>query len=158
MDTKNKIFVVVGTVAILAAAGVTAAVLFTKKDDESSKVNPPQTTSNTGTTPESQQTKAADSYKDGTYKASVSYRVPHGSNSLNATVVISSGKISSVKTDNSYTDRESAMFVSDFESALDGDATGQSISSYKPSRIGGASLTTEAFDEAISDIRSQAKA
>lgn len=72
--------------------------------------------------------------------------------------MINSDKISSVTTSDNYTDRESGMYVSSFEGSVSSDATGQSIGSYSPSRIGGASLTTSAFNEAITNIATQAKA
>ncbi len=174
MDTKNKIFAVIGTVAILATAGIVGTVLFTKGDNTSttetgstttnsqntsSNSSSSDTSSNTSTSSSTNSTSASTgSYKDGTYSASVSYSVPHGAqNTLKATVTVSSGKIASVSTTDNYSDHESAMYVSDFESALTSDAKGQSIGSYSPSRIGGASLTTEAFTEALTNIASQAK-
>lgn len=99
------------------------------------------------------------SYKDGTYTKTISYYVPHGgSNSIKVTLTVSGGNITSVTTNDSYTDGESQMYISSFESSVSSDASGQSLASYGPSRIGGASLTTEAFAEAISGIRSDATA
>ena len=60
-------------------------------------------------------------------------------------------------TNDAYSDSESAMYVGSFESSVSRDAAGQSIASYRPSRIGGASRTTNAFDQALADIATQAK-
>lgn len=98
-------------------------------------------------------------YKDGTYTNTVSYNVPHGaSNSIAVTLVVSGGKISSVKTNSNYSDGQSSYYISSFESSVSSDASGQPLSSYSPSQIGGASLTTYAFSNAIDNIRSQAAA
>ena len=50
------------------------------------------------------------------------------------------------------------MYISGFESSVNSSASGQSLATYSPSRIGGASLTTAAFDDALDTIRSQAMA
>jgi hypothetical protein len=178
MDTRNKIFTVIGTIAVLGTAGVIGAALFmndSSDSDTASTTNSSQTTSSTNNTSSSSSntsasnstsststgsssTSSSSSYSDGTYTTTVSYSVPHGGqNTLKATVVVSAGKISSVTTDNNYTDHESAMYIEDFESAVSSSAVGQSISSYSPTRIGGASLTTAAFADAVTDIRSQAQ-
>lgn len=168
MDARNRIFAVVGTVAIVATAGITGIVLFAQKDTPANVgvTSPTKSVANSATNTNSTQTSTSSStssnsssYKDGTYTSVVSYAVPRGGqNSIKATVVINSDKISSVTTSDNYTDRESGMYVSSFEGSVSSDATGQSIGSYSPSRIGGASLTTSAFNEAITNIATQAKA
>ena len=171
MDTKNKLFTVIGSVALLAAAGIGGATLFASKDDTastttgatassttlSSSTPSDSTSASTNTSTSSSSSTSHSSYKDGTYTASTTYSVPHGAtNSISATVVVSGGTITSVTANDSYTDRESGMWISDFESSLSSDASGQSLSSYSPSHIGGASLTTEAFSSVLDEIRSQA--
>lgn len=172
MDTKNKVFVVVGSVALIAAAGIGGGYLFLNKsnsdmgsdaattssstavDTAPSKTATSSDTSSTGTSSAS-----ANNYKDGTYTATSTYHVPHGgSNTIAATVTVSGGKITSVSTKDSYTDRESSMWIGDFESSVSSDANGQGLASYSPSRIGGASLTTAAFSDAIDQIRTKASA
>ncbi len=170
MDTKNKIFVVIGSVALITAAGYGAVTLLSGGDrpsyvatnsvstTNSSIASNTQTTNTTATT-SSGDSSTATSYKDGTYTASSSYNVPHGGqNSIKATITISGGKITAASATNSYTDRESAMYIDSFNSYVNSDATGQSLAGYSPSRIGGASLTTYAFSNAIDTIRAQAKA
>lgn len=155
MDNRNKIFVVTGTAGVLAAAGIVGLVLFTQGN---SPQTPSSATTSSSSTDNSSTSNANGAYKDGTYTATVAYRVPHGGqNNLKATVVVSSGKISSVTTSDDYTDGESGMYIRSFESEVSSDAKGQSLSTYRPSRIGGASLTTLAFSEALTNITTQAK-
>ena len=175
MDTKNKVFVVIGSVALLATAGLGGAFLFADKSTSASTTgtasssttssttsNAPTNTSNATTTTADTSTTSSSStssYKDGTYTASTSYSVPHGAtNSLSATVAISGGKITSVTTNDNYTDHESAMYISDFESSVSSEASGTSLADASFSRIGGASLTTEAFNTVLDTVRSQATA
>ncbi len=171
MDTKNKVFVVIGSIALIATTTIGGYTLFATKDDTTtfsgssslsaaSTQNLTQTTaSSTATVSDSTSSAASSSYNDGTYTASMSYSVPHGAqNSISATVVISGGKITSVKTTDNYSDRKSAIYISDFESGVNSDASDQSLAGYTPSRIGGASLTTNAFASVLDTIRSQATA
>lgn len=166
MDTRNKIFAVVGTVAILATAGAVGALLFTQQDTTSTTGTANTTQSSTSTSTDtlyggssSTPTTTTSSYKDGTYTTTQSYSVPHGdTNSIKVTVTIASGKITAVTTDNSYTDRESGMYIQDFETSVNGVIVGQEMGATPFSRIGGASLTSSAFYDALDAIATQAKA
>lgn len=165
MNSTNKVFLAIGAIAVIGASTVTGYLL--SKNDSN------KTTQNAAT---SQQTKTATqatqnalpetpvqpiqpsaSYKSGTYTATKSYRVPEGgTNTITATVSISNDKISSVQTQNDYAHRESEQYTSSFASQISSETSGQPITtSY--SRVGGASLTTEAFNQALSDIVNQAK-
>lgn len=169
MDTRNKIFAVVGTVAILATAGTVGALLFTQQDTTStSGITTSQNTTSSSSSGSSStnsssssgtSTTTTGSYKDGTYTASQSYFVPHGGqNTVKATITISSGKISAVTVNDDYSDGESSMYIQDFESSVSGAIVGQSMGSTPFSRIGGASLTSSAFYDALDTIATQAKA
>lgn len=178
MDRKNKIFTIIGATAFIAAAGIGGLTLFAAKDGATN--TPRASTSqpvaatvapsasstdvSAAATPDSSSASASSTattsrYKDGSYTASNSYRVPHGGqNTISATVTISGGKITAVKATNDYTDGESAMYTDSFSGAVSSDASGQDIASYSPSHIGGASLTTAAFDNVLDSVRSQATA
>jgi len=162
VDTRNKIFAVVGMVAILGTAGVVGALLFTQQD--STSTGTATTTSQSSSTDSNSSSSGSStitpgSYKDGTYTATQSYSVPHGdTNTMKVTVTISSGKITSVTTSDDYTDRESAMYIQSFESNVSSVMTGQSMGSMMQSRIGGASLTSSAFYDALDTIATQAQA
>lgn len=161
MGTKNKIFVVIGSIALVATAGLGGAYLFANEDSNESAGSTTTSTaaSSAGlaTTPTSATTSSG--YKDGTYTASTNYSVPHGeTNSISATVAIVDGKITSVTANNSSSDRESQMWISDFESSLSDAVVGHSLDTTSYSRIGGASLTTSAFDDVLDQIATQASA
>jgi len=176
MNTATKIIVSIGSIAVIATAGIGGFLLATKNDAASaiatttSSVTPASTavatttptsdTTSTAVTPASTPTTANTSgYKDGTYTANTSYRVPHGgSNTISASVTVSGGKITAVTANDNYTDGESAMYVDSFESSLSSSVVGTSLANANFSRIGGASLTTSAFDSALDTIRTQATA
>ena len=169
MDNRNKLIMVVGTIALVASSGIGGYLLFTTKDSPS---NSPTATSTqientaantspatTTVTPSSTATPTTSTgFKDGTYTASTNYSVPHGSNTIKATVTINSDKITSVTASGNFTDSESSFYVDSFNSSVNLDASTQLLSAYSPSRIGGASLTTAAFTDVLDTIRRDAKA
>lgn len=166
MDTKNKIFTVIGTIALLSSAGIGGYVLYATKDTDTPSqtisTSPQQGSVQDGGVVSSSATSGStsgtstSSYKDGTYTASTTYRVPHGTNTYSGTVVISNGTIVSVSSQHDYTDHESGMYTDSFDSGLSTSAQGQSLANYSPSRIGGASLTTAAFTSVLDTIRTKA--
>lgn len=167
MNQRDKVFMTFGAVALIAAAGVGGYMIFKPASESATPTVATSRTVSGSTDSVSSSTNSSTtvanstsaSYKDGTYTATTSYMMPHGAtNSLQATVVVLSGKITSVKTNDTYSDRESAEWISEFEAAVSSDANGQSLADYSPSRVGGASLTTSAFDDVLDTIRSNAKA
>ncbi len=128
----------------------------TESDTNTAESSSTQLSSGTSDSTQSN-SQTTSSYKDGTYKASTSYRVPHGTNSIEATVSIKDGVIESVDVTDDYSDRESSMYISSFESKVQSVVKGKSISSISVGRIGGASLTSSAFENVLSDIIVEAR-
>lgn len=169
MKNSDKIYLVIGSIAIIGAATIGGAALL-RNDADADEINATTPTASTSsnasgepTTPTSNSqtdtTQVTGGYTDGTYTATASYSVPHGdSNSLTTEVTIVDGVITTVTTTNNTNDRESEFYIANFEESLSGASVGQSIASYTPSRIGGASLTTAAFDDALDTIRNDAAA
>jgi hypothetical protein len=67
------------------------------------------------------------------------------------------GVISALKTSHSYGDRESGMYIDSFDSSIKSVVIGKSLD-MSLSRVGGASLTTHGFEDALATIANQAKA
>jgi len=171
MKQQDKVFMIVGSTAVLVAAGITGAWLFGKSDTTANAVTAGSSTvatqnttaastvTPTTTTSSSSSATSSSGYKDGTYKATSSYYVPRGAtNSLTASVTISGGKISTVTVNNDFSDQESSMYIDSFVSAVQNAVVGKSVDGLSLGRIGGASLTTQAFDDALATIRTDAKA
>lgn len=123
------------------------------------------TTAQASSTPTSTETVQSDTaspatgYTAGTYSASANYSVPHGNNTIAVEATIAAdGTISAVSSEHSYGDPESRWYFDAFDSAVSGEVVGKNISTVNPSRLGGASLTTNAFDQALSNILDQAQA
>ncbi|MBP9761983.1 hypothetical protein KBD11_02850 [Candidatus Saccharibacteria bacterium] len=104
---------------------------------------------------------ASSSFKDGSYNASVQYEVPKGfTNDIDVKLTLSGGTVSAVHVTDSFSgaDRESAEYIDAFEANIESAIVGKSIGDVALSRVGGASLTTQGFNEALADIANQAKA
>ena len=169
MKQQDKIFFTIGGLAVVIAASATGIFLFRNTDPQSSVQRTPVSSSTTNNAVEAQpETTAVNNssstvsesssiYDDGTYTASSTYMVPRGSNSINTKITVSGGKIATVEVDHNYSDRESGMYIDSFENALQSVVIGQSIDGISPSRIGGATLTTNAFSQTLTTIANEAR-
>ena len=176
MKPQEKTFIVAGASAVLIAAGLGGSYLFFSKDNSSAAnhatTTPTTTTPNTAATSGNTDTTgtttnntsatpaqtASSGYKDGTYSATTQYRVPRGSNNIDVSVTVKDGIVTAVKASHDYNDRESGMYIDSFESTLQSAVAGKSLDGLQLNRIGGATLTTVAFDDAIASIQNDAKA
>jgi hypothetical protein len=94
-------------------------------------------------------------YRNGTYSAQSSYRTPDGTYQISVNLTVANDKItgSTISFDSrGARDGYSKRFSSSYQSAI----IGQDLGSASLSRVGGASLTTRAFNTALDSIRSQA--
>lgn len=165
---------VVGSSAVLLTAGIAGVWLFsrpastapssdattaTKTTGDASRLptKPDDTGSTTTVKPAVSNTANESAYQDGTYSNTVSYYVPKGSNDLTAKVTVTGGTVTAVSVDHKYSDHQSGMYIDSFDSTLQDAVVGKSIEGLSLGRIGGATLTTQAFDDAITAIRDDAK-
>lgn len=163
MKAKDKVFISVGSLALLATFGFGGYSIISSGlvggDDAKPATNSDVTTNTTDsntTTVVPVVDSAKYFYKDGSYSAVASYSVPRGSNSLTVNVTIKNDIIEVVTTSHNYTDGDSEMYTDSFDSQLSSAVVGKSLNGLSISRIGGASLTTSGFDEALSIIRTNA--
>lgn len=92
-------------------------------------------------------------YKNGTYSTRSTYRTPGGTYTMNFSATISNDTISNTSLSiDPGSDSYSKRFINSYQSTV----IGQDLGSVHPSRIGGASLTTRAFNTALDTIRQQA--
>jgi uncharacterized protein with FMN-binding domain len=95
-------------------------------------------------------------YTDGTYTAQASYQTPSGTESISVELTIAGDTVTAVTVSGSATDHESAEFQSRFASGISKEVVGKDLSSLSVSRVSGSSLTSNGFNAALDDIRSQA--
>jgi uncharacterized protein (UPF0333 family) len=155
--TKEQKFLLL-IVLIVAGASVTYYYKNATPDVTApqSQVTPVKTpTTNVVTTPTPTTTATAHSFS-----SDVTYPVPeNGSETIHVTVSLLGDTIQDVTfTYDTPRKSESRANIKNFERALPGmSLKGQKLSGVSLSRVGGASLTTNAFMQAISNIRTDAK-
>lgn len=92
-------------------------------------------------------------YRDGSYTASQTYKVPgNQSNTLTAIIEIEKDTIVNVSTSSSH-DSSSEEYNLDFEAGIEKEIVGKKIDNLLLSVVGGASLTSEAFNLVIGKIK-----
>jgi type II secretory pathway pseudopilin PulG len=97
----------------------------------------------------------ANDYTNGSYSTQTSFRTPDGTYQMDVTLTVSNDKVTAATVgydSQGARDGYSKRFSSAYKSAI----IGQDLGSASLSRVGGASLTTRAFNNALSSIRTQA--
>jgi len=170
VQPKPKIHPAVAAIIVIVLVGIVTSIVIvvnSAKSDTSSTSTvstpvAPTTVSDSTTTPTTPTTTPTSTdtsaYKDGTYAATISYATPGGIESIDATVTIKNGVITdsqlvtSGKTD--HAEEHQALFASEYKSLI----VGKQVSAVSTVRVSGASLTSNAFDDALDKIKQDAKA
>lgn len=102
-------------------------------------------------------TPQASIYKDGTYTATGSYVSPGGRQGLQVTVTLKGDVIVSSNVVERAVDRESRQFQNKFISGYQQLVVGKNINAVKLGKVSGSSLTGAGFNDALAQIKAQAK-
>lgn len=171
-QSRAKIKMIATVVAIIGVIGVVGVIeiLQHQPSDDTASTPPVSTTApaTTGSTSTSTGTPAtsgsstssasASSYKDGTYTADAQYYVPHGYEDIKVTLIVANGVVTNSSIVNSENSRDSATYQQVFAAEYKSKVVGKSLNSINLSYVAGASDTTQGFNDAVSQIQSQAKA
>lgn len=131
----------------------------TKEDAvaQTTQQNTPETTNGTSAQPIN--TAVAEPKKtESSYTKTVSYVVPKFNNDMTVKLTLDdTGTITAVSTSHVLNprDKESAIYVEDFNAKLSGVIVGKKIANVEPSIIAGASLTSDAFYDALNQINTE---
>lgn len=163
MKPQDKILVSIGAISVLCISSFTGYTLFATKDSDVPRTAATtNTTSNSSPTTPQQTSSVAgtpSTYAGGTYSETISYYVPRGvRNGVTVRVTVKDNIVTDVTTNHDYSDRESAYYIDSFDQEIKPSIVGKNLGTASPSRVGGASLTTTAFDDALDTIRNDAKA
>lgn len=162
MNDTQKTYTVVGATSVIAISAIVGYALFATPDKHNvtivatqrsttSASQPFSGTATTSTVP------ATVTYKDGIYTARASYEVPDGENILIAKMTVAGGRITAISPENKYRGGESAFYIDQFDSNITGAVVGRSLDALHVGRVGGASLTSSAFNAELDTIRNEAK-
>ena len=94
-------------------------------------------------------------YTNGTYYTTKSYRTPDGTYQMNVSLTVNNDKVTA-STLSFDADGARDGYSKRFSNGYQNQVTGKDLGSVNLSRVGGASLTTNAFNSALSSIKSQA--
>lgn len=115
------------------------------------------TSNGTGTNSSNSSSAPAGSvYADGTYTTEASYQAPSGMESITVQLTVADDAVTAVTVTGDATDREAREFQSRFASAISSEVVGADLSTLTVTRVAGSSLTSNGFNAAVDDIRSQA--
>jgi uncharacterized protein with FMN-binding domain len=150
---KNKkalASIVVLVVVVLVVVGVKA---FAPKKTPTQQVtaSSPNTSTTTSTT-------TAQNYKDGTYTATGNYESPGGAEAIKVSLTLQGNAVSSSSVQPVTTSTDDAEeFQTDFINGYQKLVVGKNINDIHVSRVSGSSLTSEGFNNALEQIKNQAK-
>lgn len=128
-----------------------APVVQTPKTEQST----PTTTTNT--TIQTEPTKISSVYKDGTYTVAGNYISPGGAEEIDVTLTIANDVITDSNLEPKATLQASVKFQNQFAQAYKTQVVGKKLSELSLSKVAGASLTTQGFNNALEKIKAQSK-
>lgn len=89
------------------------------------------------------------------FNTTVNYEVPGDTQTLELSLVLDNGVITEINTNLTKSGRDSNGYQSKFEKSYKNLVLGKNIKDINLSRVGGASLTTKAFMDAITAVKNQ---
>lgn len=152
---------VITTLAVLV---VTVVIVFGAKALSSKKSAAAMTpvSSNTAqkseTTTQTPATSTATTYKDGSYTATGSYDSPGGTEKITVHLTLANGSVTDTSAESGANDPTAHEFQDEFISGYKALIVGKDINSIHLSHVSGSSLTSQGFNRALDQIKSQAKA
>jgi uncharacterized protein with FMN-binding domain len=151
---EGKIHPALATILVIVLVGIVASVAITVQTNNDRTMNQSQATNNTST-PTTTDTSA---YKDGTYSATGSYLTPGGRESIELTVTIANGVITTTQLKENASDRDAEEYQAAFAGSYQELVVGKKVGEVSLSRVAGSSLTSNGFNEALRQIKQDAKA
>lgn len=149
-------------VALIAIAATAVIIVNQNANNTDTTTNTTQTTETEDVT----ETEAVDTYSstdvsaytDGTYSATGSYSSPGGRESIELTVTIKDGVITSTSLETDPASRDSRTYQNAFASGYKDLVVGKNVDEVSLSRVAGSSLTSNGFNDALDQIKSDASA
>jgi uncharacterized protein with FMN-binding domain len=96
-------------------------------------------------------------YKDGTYSADGTYTSPNGQETVGVEITLAGDKVSAVNITTHPSNPNTKKFQGEFASGISAQIVGKDIDQLNVSKVAGSSLTSGGFNEAVEQIKSQAK-
>lgn len=164
MERKTKLHPAIAALIVVVLVGIVAsAVIVVNNNNKTS-----DTTASTGEhdhdahSHETSDKPVVDStdvsnYTDGTYTATGSYLSPGGRESIELTVTIKDGAIESTSMVAEASDAEAKEYQTLFDDHYKTLIVGKKVNGLSLSRVAGSSLTSNGFNDALDEIRQEAR-
>jgi uncharacterized protein with FMN-binding domain len=101
---------------------------------------------------------AADTYADGSYTATGSYQSPGGTESITVTLALAGNEVTDVSVETDPATNDSANYQRQFAEGIAAEVVGKDVDSLSVDRVGGSSLTSGGFNDALEQIKAEALA
>jgi uncharacterized protein with FMN-binding domain len=98
----------------------------------------------------------AASYKDGTYSASGAYQTPESTETIDVTITLKNDVVTDVRVTGDPQRPETRQYQSQFIGGISDAVVGKDIDQLSVSRVAGSSLTSNGFNQALEQIKSEA--
>lgn len=156
-SSKKQKLIASGVLAFIILAAISLSVM--PPADTVAKDNPAAPT-NLGEAPDTLASPAevTSEYKDGSYKATGSYRTPESTETIDVAITVQHGVVTSSSVAQVPQDRSSEYYQKDFANNYKTFVEGRSLDSINLNRVSGSSLTSGGFNKALAEIKKQAKA
>lgn len=157
----NKAVIAVVVIALLAI--IAAAVILLGKKESPASTNsenaPSVSTDSAGQgAPQTATAENTSGYKNGTYKATGTYRSPGGTETVDLTVTLGAGVVVNAELATHPSTRDAEDYQGRFKSGYKALVVGKKIDDISLSRVAGSSLTSGGFNQALEQIKNDAKA
>ncbi|MDR6435883.1 uncharacterized protein with FMN-binding domain [Paenarthrobacter nicotinovorans] len=96
-------------------------------------------------------------YKDGTYSADGTYTSPNGQETVGVELTLAGDKVSAVNITTHPSNPNTKKFQGEFAGGISAQIVGKNIDELNVSKVAGSSLTSGGFNDAVEQIKSQAK-
>lgn len=162
MQNNTSKIIGLGAIVLIAAAGTGAVVYLNRPGTNTSSTGSTQTettsTDNGVANSESSTTsEATGAYKDGTYSADGRYRSPGGNETIGVTVTLKENIVTAVNVKTNASGN-SAQYQTMFKNGVGNLTVGKNIDEINLSRVSGSSLTSTGLNNALDEIKDEAKA
>ncbi|MEV7604735.1 hypothetical protein AB0N65_04775 [Paenarthrobacter sp. NPDC089322] len=152
---RKSLFVGIAGLSIMGAAAACAPTSqpstqtpATENGGQASTSSPSSTTAGTSGT---------STYKDGTYSADGTYTSPNGQETVGVELTLAGGTVSAVNITVHPSNPNTKKFQGEFAGGISAQIVGKNIDELNVSKVAGSSLTSGGFNDAVQQIKSQAK-
>ena len=157
--SPNKAIIAAVVIVLLVIAATATIVMSNNKPKDNDAALTTQTATDMPTTAptDTDTTPVSTTFKDGTYSSTGSYQTPGGQESIGVKVTLANSVITDASVTKMGQSGEAQEYQTEFANAFKSKVVGKKVSEVKLDRVAGSSLTSNGFNNALSDIEKQAQ-